>query len=607
VGAVVDVQTRMPTKFEAHAKVGGFVQPFELYGTKDSYSGWQASASLGDRAGALSWWLNLNRLDSRGQPMTFATKLVSATTTTAGTPVSGAVLASDKSNLPWVIIGAGTQYRTVQDHAKAKLAYDWGGGLRSQYTLGWWQNSSRGQSQSYLTRTADGTPFYSGVAQINGSNYTVAATDFGQSRDDLVHLMHGLSLKQRTGGVFDWEIAASLYDYHSDLSRSATVAKPASDNGGAGRITNLKGTGWRTLAAKGLWRPSAEHRVDLGLQHDQYQWRQRIDNATDWLRGDPTTPVSSFQGDTALSALYAQDSWTLNPRWTAVLGARLERWTASHGAKTTGTAAPVAFQDRSEQWVSPKAALGFQVADAWDLKLSTGRAIRVPTVGELFQGNVVTGAGTDPVTNPHLKPEKSWTTEFSSTWGSDGRRLRSTLFHEATTDALYSQAIAGTNPIVNSVQNIDRLRTIGLELAFETAGLWGQRLDLQGSVTYADSTITANSSYVTVPGDTIGKQQPRVPKWRASALATWHFSEALTASVGLRYGGTQYGTLNNSDPNGKAYQGFSEFFTTDARVHWKIDRQWTASLGVDNLNNAQYWNFHPYPQRTYSAEVRFDL
>jgi len=187
------------------------------------------------------------------------------------------------------------------------------------------------------------------------------------------------------------------------------------------------------------------------------------------------------------------------------------------------------------------------------------------------------------------------------------QRLRVTFFHEATTDALYSQAIAGTTPIVNSVQNIDRVRTFGLETAFDGSDVGVKGLDLQGSLTWTDSRIQANSSYVSTPGDTIGKQQPRVPKWRASALATWKFSSALSASYGLRYGSEQFGTLNNSDPNGFAYQAFSKYFTTDVRVRWVINRHWSAALGIDNLNNYQYWNFHPYPQRTYSAELKVSL
>jgi iron complex outermembrane receptor protein len=30
-------------------------------------------------------------------------------------------------------------------------------------------------------------------------------------------------------------------------------------------------------------------------------------------------------------------------------------------------------------------------------------------------------------------------------------------------------------------------------------------------------------------------------------------------------------------------------------------------VGIDNLNNNKYWAFHPYTQRTYVAELKFDL
>ena len=109
VGAVVDYVTRMPTQFEAHAKLGYVVQPFDLYNTHDTYRAWQASASLGNRSGDWSWWVNVNRTDSHGQPLTFATRLVSAGTPgTAGTPVTGAVPGANNSNQPWFVLGTGT-------------------------------------------------------------------------------------------------------------------------------------------------------------------------------------------------------------------------------------------------------------------------------------------------------------------------------------------------------------------------------------------------------------------------------------------------------------------------------------------------------------------
>ncbi|MBT9500574.1 MAG: TonB-dependent receptor [Burkholderiaceae bacterium] len=621
VGAVVDYQTRMPKTFEAHAKVGVFHQPFDLYSTHERYGGHQASASVGSREGGLSWWINVNRLDSDGQPLTFITKPVSTTPAAAGaTAVTGSLPGLDKSNIPWVIIGAGTQYHTVQDHAKLKLAYDLSPALRASYTVGLWRNASAGRSTSYLRDAAD-NPFYalaanSGTAKatpisIDGKAYTLAANDFGQGREALEHRMHGLSLKRHGGGEFDWELAASQYDYAKDLARSPLWARPGADSSGAGRIVNLSGTGWTTLAAKGIWRPVGDaHQVDFGAQQERYQWRQLTSDAGDWAAGGPTALFTAFSGKTQLRSAYAQDTWELSEQLKTMVGGRLEQWQAMGGSKTAANGTTVAYAARSETYFSPKAAIGYQASQDLTLKLSTGRAVRMPTAGELYQGGVsATGAyvPNDPATNPNLKPEKGWTTELSATWSLGAHQLRTSLFHEDTRDALYSQSSVIDGRTVSSVQNIGRIATTGFEVALQAGDLFVKGLELQASLTYADSTIKENSGFVTTPGDTIGRQQPRVPKWRATLLASYQVTPALSASYGMRYSGQQYGTLNNSDPNGIAYQAFSKFVTTDLRVRYQINRQWSLAAGIDNLNNYQYWNFHPYPQRSYSAELSFDL
>ena len=55
------------------------------------------------------------------------------------------------------------------------------------------------------------------------------------------------------------------------------------------------------------------------------------------------------------------------------------------------------------------------------------------------------------------------------------------------------------------------------------------------------------------------------------------------------------------------YQGVSKYFTTDIRVRYAVNKQWSAAFGVDNLNNYKFWNFQPYPQRSYVAELKVDL
>jgi iron complex outermembrane receptor protein len=227
--------------------------------------------------------------------------------------------------------------------------------------------------------------------------------------------------------------------------------------------------------------------------------------------------------------------------------------------------------------------------------------VRYPTVSELFQGSL--SAAGIVANDPTLRPEKSWTAELSAERVVNDNTLRATLFFERTVDALYSQTNVTVSPPVTNIQNVDAVRTTGVELSWRADDVGMKGLDLGASATYADSKIVKNDKFPA----SVDKRQPRVPLWRANFVATWAVDERWSLSVGARYSGRQFGQLDNSDTNDFAYTGFSRFFVTDLRVQWRVARQWTASFGIDNLNDARYWAFHPYPQRTCYGELRFDL
>ena len=604
VGAVVDYVTRMPDAFEAHVKLGASTSKFEQYGSRSSPSANQLDLSLGGRNGDWSWWLSANRTHSQGQALVFGNRLLSAGTVgSAGVPVTGAVLALNPTNQPWWLVGGSTIYDTTQEQAKLKLAYDFSPTVRATYTLGAWNNSTDGNVESYL-RDRNGVPVYAGRVNIAGRTYNLDAPSLAlaPTKNDITHTMQGLSVKSHTGGVFDWELSGSLYDYSRDLLRMPTTSQWL-----AGRTTDMKGTGWNTFKAAGTWRPtgSAEgvgaHVVDFGVQQDTAHLRTRVRNTAEWSSGPALTPFSQFNGNTQLQSLYAQDTWRFAPDWKTTLGLRYERWKA-YGGELGNASSVLNFNERSENHISPKAAIAWQANRDWLFKASTGRAIRNPTVSELYQGQIL--GNTIVNTNPALRPERSWTTELSAerdlkTWGVDGL-LRATLFFERTKDALYSQTSANN---ITTIQNVEAIRTRGLELAANMYDVGVKGLELGGSLTLADSKIVANSGFPA----SVGAQQPRVPRVRAALLATYKPDANWAFTIGARYSGKQYGTLDNSDPNGFTYTGFSKYFVTDIRVRYRIDRQWSAAVGIDNLNNYRYWAFHPYPQRTFVAELKFDL
>ncbi len=598
VGAVVDFQTRMPQKFEAHVKLSAFGQQFRLYRSDGRFAGRQGSASIGDRQGAWSWWVDVSRLDNAGQPLTFANRLVSSGVAgTAGLPVTGAVAGRNPANKDWLIIGSGAQSDTVQDHAKLKLARDISPTLRASYTLGWWGNDAVRGADSYL-RDAAGAPVNRGTVNIGGRSYELRASDFAPTIGALEHLMQGVSIKRHARGVWDWEVAASSYDYRKDLVRTPAVPVADARTSGRGLLADMAGSGWNTLALRGVWRPSAAHVVELGAQSDTAKLRTRVSGSADWIGGAATDAVSAFNGNTRLKSLYAQDSWRLAPSWKTTLGARVERWHAYGGELANAQRViPLAFPERSETSVSPKAALSFQAAPEWALKASLGRAVRYPTAAELFQGSIVDNAIVN--SDPRLRAEKSWTGELSAERAGEAGTLRATVFAERTRDALYSQPLTAS---VNTVQNVGRIRTNGLELACQADQVMVHGLSVSSSVTYADSVITENRA---LPAS-VGKRQPRVPAWRASLLASMHVGARWTGSIGVRYSGRQFGALDNSDTNSDAYTGVSDYLVADVRVRYRVSRQLSAALGIDNAGNAKYWAFHPYPQRTAMAELRMD-
>jgi iron complex outermembrane receptor protein len=593
VGAVVDYVTRMPARFEVHAKLAYATQKFDLYSSSERDAGKQASFSVGNRSGKFAWWFNLNRLDSTGQPLGFATRLLAdGSTPAAGTPaVSGAVAGKNSKGQDWWLLGTTTSYRTAQDHAKLKLAYDLTPTLRASYTYGWWNNSTDGSVSSYL-RDAAGNAVYAGSVVIAERQYNLnAPLAFAPSRNELQQQMHGVSVKSHTRGVFDWEAAASRYDYSKDILRA-----PSAASGSAGRITDMDGTGWHNLNLRATWRPAGTQVIEFGYQQDDYRLRTLVSSTSDWIHGAAGARFSAFNGNTALRSLFAQDTWTITPQWKTTLGGRYERWRAFGGELGNASTIIKFGPERSAAYFSPKAALAYQASTDWVVKASAGRAVRMPTVGELYQGSI-NAAGAIVNTDPNLKPEKSWTAELSAEHASG---LRATLFLERSRDALYSQALTAT---VNTVQNVDAMRTKGLELSWQGADLGIEGLNLSSSLTFTDSRITANRNFPA----SVGKQQPRVPKWRATTVASYRQGEMLSYTLAARYSGAQNGQLDNSDSNGFSYQGFSKFFVVDARVRFKLDKQWSAALGIDNLNNYKYWAFHPYTQRTVVAELKYDL
>jgi len=614
-GATVLMTTKTPVAFEAHARAQVFSQPgYKQYATDDSYSGHQEQARFGARVRNLTWAFLANHLDSRAQPMNFATAPVPGAPSGAGVPVDGAVRFNSATNVPSMMFGATGIDHTVQDTAKIRLTYDFTPSTRGALTYGYFRNDSFTDTRTYLADAATGAEVWGGSVNIGGYAYNLG-TNLAPSGSHTENTLLGLSLDSRLSP--DWRIEFSASDYRTptDVSRTPTTGT-ATDQpgaaGGAGRIVLGDGTGWRTLDARAIWKsPQRAHEVAFGYHFDRYHIESRTFTATDWKNEASigAAPTGAFGGDTRTDALFVQDAWKFDPRWTLTAGLRQERWQALDGVRygTTAFRDPsglmvnrFGYAGRDGNFTSPKLSLAWRMAPEWRLRASVARAYRMPTVSELFQTE--TRGSTTYISDPNLRPEKILATDVSAEGAAWGGFLRVSLFDSHTGDALYSQTDSSVTPNVTRVQNIDRIRVSGAEIAYDAQNWLVERLDISGSLTYADSEILDDAASPA----SVGRKVPRVPDWRASLLATYRFDDQWSGSLGARYSGLQYGQLDNRDTNHNDIGGVGSYFVVDARVGYRFSKRVRASLGVDNLNNAKYFIYHPFPQRTWHAELRLD-
>ncbi|WOD16402.1 TonB-dependent receptor [Paraburkholderia kirstenboschensis] len=605
LGATVLISTRTPKKFEAEADVKAFTQHFNLYGVNRNFNGSEASASLGDRIGKFSYSLGVNHLENTSQPLQFATLAKSSTPARAGdTPVTGAYFYNNQTNTPTAILGINGEgiEHTVQDQFKLKMQYDFTPTLQGGFTLGYWHQTYNSQTSSFL-RDANGNPVYSGKVAIDGYEYTVPAAAFAPSLGHSENWLYGVSLKTRNATGWNGEAIASYYDVGDSVARLANSGAPGN---GAGTITFGDGTGWKTLDLRTTYTPAstqaglANHALSFGYHFDNYFLDNESYSTLNWRDGSAGTFANSFAGKTQTQALYAQDAWRFLPRWKFVYGVRYEDWHAYDGSQALpGTA--IALSDANQRHFSPKASLSFDVSDDLTLRASIGRAYRFPTVSELFQGQI---NGSSIVNNnPNLQPEDDLAKELTAEWAHWNGIFRFSLFQDDVKNTIFSQTDTTVIPSVTNFQNIGKVRSRGIETSYVGENVFMRGLDLLASVAYTQSKIIANAQNPV----SVGKYFYRIPLWRANIAATYRFDERAALTLAARYSGRQYNTLTNTDTNPDVFGGTSSYTVADAKFTFKPTRLSEVGIGVDNIFDARYFVYHPYPGRTFYVEAKLRM
>lgn len=593
IGTTVLLHTRLPEHFQAEATTQVFSQHFsDAYGDSRHLGGHSLEASLGNRHGRWRWRLSASRLDNHGQPTAYATARKDDTASNAA-PVSGILPDRNPDGGERLVAGPTGMDHTRQTRATLELGTALTPHVDARFTLGWWHNQSDIRARS-LVRDAEGNVVDSGPVRVNGASWYLPDAAFAPSQRDSTQRLLGLQLDGRAESGWQWQAIANRYDYLA--TRHGDAATPTAN---IGSVADNSGSGWQTLDFRSHGPVGQSHTLYAGAHLDRYILDSRVHATQDWRHGGAGPLQKAFGGRTVTGAIYLQDAWSLHPDWLLTVGARAERWRASHGLLADADER-ARYPSRQFSALSPKAALAWYVADDWQLRLSVGRAIRFPTVGELFQGSLSQHTIVD--NDPNLQPERSWAEDLTLEHRFEQGHWRVSLFHYAIADSLYSQTNVTVTPAVTRVGNIDRVRIRGIEGAMHLRDVALPGLDIDASIAFNDATTLRDSAHPTADGKTF----PRFPRVRAKLGLTWRFAPDWQFNLDGRHSGRQYASLDNTD-HLDTFGAISRFTVFDAKLRWKPAPRWTLSVGVDNFTDRRYWVYHPWPGRTLVASLHWGM
>ena len=608
LGGAAIITTRFPEKRKVAAKTSYMYHNFHKYKTDYDLDGYTAHVSYGDRFGKFRVFALFDRLENEGHPSSFKTKLAKDGGAPTGNPVSGFDSDFDPTTYEKrFILGEGGVRERTNDLFKIKLGYDINNYTQVRFDwVNWRSDQDVDEVNTYL-RDSAGNKVYSGNVDINGLSYKLSDSTFSYSEYENEDDIYGVSFKREPeDGLKIWA-NASFYNSPKNLRKNSNTVPPDSKHGGAGQVSDAD-KGWYNFDIRSSYRPLelpilASHTLTAGYHFDRYFTDGETWNASDWKEEVKTTFKSGSEGKTRTHAIFLQDEWDITDKFMLYLGGRYEWWKGFDGSSSrdvSGSRFKEKFEDRKEDYFSPKAAITFRPDEDWSLRLSLAKAYRFPTVGELYYCSI-SSAGIVTKTNPDLKTEKMFAKDFTIS-GRTGEDVdvRLSFFENYAEDTIFRQTDVYKD--ISYYQNVEDVRTRGIEFSIGKKGFMVDGLDAMFNIAYLRAKILDNDNFPASEG----KRFPRVAEWTSKAVVSYSPIEDLIFTVAGRYASKPYATLDNIEVGGGGYGDVDDYLVFDIKVSYEFLKHWRASLAVDNLNDEFYCVHHPYPMRMFFAELKWE-
>jgi len=403
MGGVLTFTSKMPDKFKFTAKETVAVSDWNWAGIQRAFPRSLTELTLGDRWNNFSWFVTANYQSFTQGPNGW---IPLASFATPGW-VPNEFLSWTRAGFPARVVGNNGLTEGNLVNTKLKVAYDFTPTLRLAHTVGVFTEDRNIFGETlYSNNNNRWYTFFGPRSTANPTGYGDFSTAFGRHQSNV--LLNALSLRQNTGGVFDFDLAASYFYLMHDVWNNPLQnvgTGPTNRIGGftsTGLVRKETGDYWGTLDLKGIYRPFGEggaHDISFGIYGDEAHVSAPTYLSTRWAAGESST-IGHFystiaKGTTRTQAMWLQEVWRLHPMLKFTAGIRGEHWNASDGFNHTATPsaiggivtavqAPVYQPYRASTRFSPKGVLEFKPYDNWTISGAVGMANRFPVVSELY-------------------------------------------------------------------------------------------------------------------------------------------------------------------------------------------------------------------------------
>jgi outer membrane receptor protein involved in Fe transport len=392
-------------------------------------------------------------------------------------------------------------------------------------------------------------------------------------RNDTATESLALGGRLRTSDGSQWNLAlfADQQRYHQNFT--AVSASRATES-----LTRLQATPSRDAGLSFNWSrlSSEKHLLVAGL--DVRGVRGSSDEIV--YTNNRATSFVTAGGRQRRMGIFAQDLYSISPRWQLTLSVRYDNWRDSSGTSATktlatGAAVPRFFAPRTEDAFSPRLALLWRATDKVSWRAAAYRAFRAPTLNELYRsfrvGDTLTQA------NENLTSERLTGGETGLNWNpAENLQTRLTYYFTETVNPISNFTVSVTPALITRQRrNLGRTRSQGLEAEFDLR--LASRWNLTAGYLFANATIRRAPQDVTL----VGNQIPQVPRHQFTLQAAYSHPQIINAAIQFRASGRQFDDDQNRLP-------LAAFALLDALVARPLGRHIEAFVAVQNLLDQRY-------------------